>query len=142
MPATPGFCSERISYGGPGGTSYLGSMGELSEVRRPERLWREVLGAEIREQRRRRGLTLVQTAARAGISPQYLSEIERGLKDPSSEILAAIAGALELTVLDLTTAIVVDLRADRAVAAGPSGYAGPLRVGVGTQFHGPVALAA
>jgi transcriptional regulator with XRE-family HTH domain len=35
----------------------------------------------------------VQTAARAGISPQYLSEIERGLKDPSSEILAAIAGA-------------------------------------------------
>jgi transcriptional regulator with XRE-family HTH domain len=84
----------------------------------------------------------VQTAARAGISPQYLSEIERGLKDPSSEILAAIAGALELTVLDLTTAIVVDLRADRAVAAGPSGYAGPLRVGIGTHFHGPVALAA
>src|SRR5262245_51865137 len=117
-------------------------MGDLSEVRRPERLWREVLGAELRQQRRRRGLTLVQTAARAGISPQYLSEIERGLKDPSSEILAAIAGALELTVLDLTTTIVVDLHADRALAARPSAHATPLRVGVDTQFRGPVALAA
>jgi transcriptional regulator with XRE-family HTH domain len=117
-------------------------MGDLSEARRPERLWREVLGAELREQRRRRRLTLMQTAARAGISPQYLSEIERGLKDPSSEILAAIAGALELTVLDLTTSIVVDLHAGRALTARPSAYATPLRVGVDTQFRGPVALAA
>ena len=124
---------------GPGGAAYLCSMGDLSEVRRPERLWREVLGAELREQRRRRGLTLVQTAARAGISPQYLSEIERGLKDPSSEILAAITGALELSVLDLTTSIVVDLH---ALTARPSAYATPLRVGVDTQFQGPVALAA
>ena len=127
---------------GPGGAAYLCTMGDLSEVRRPERLWREVLGAELREQRRRRGLTLVQTAARAGISPQYLSEIERGLKDPSSEILAAITGALELTVLDLTTSIVVDLHADRALAARPSAYATPLRVGAATQFRGPIALAA
>jgi transcriptional regulator with XRE-family HTH domain len=41
-------------------------------------------------------------AGRAGVSPQYLSELERGLKDPSSEVLSAVAGALGLTVLDLT----------------------------------------
>lgn len=116
-------------------------MGERIEGDRPERLWREVLGAELREQRRRRSLTLVQTATRAGISPQYLSEIERGLKDPSSEILAAIAGALELTVLELTTSIVVELRAERTLAA-PAAYAAPLRVGSPTAFAGPVALAA
>ena len=116
-------------------------MGELSAGDRPERLWREVLGAELREQRRRRGLTLVQTANRAGISPQYLSEIERGLKDPSSEILAAIAGALDLTVLELTTSIVVELRAERALTA-PVPYAAPLRIGTPTAYAGPVALAA
>ena len=86
---------------GPGGAAYLCSMGDLSEVRRPERLWREVLGAELREQRRRRGLTLVQTAARAGISPQYLSEIERGRKEPSSEILGSVADALGLELFDV-----------------------------------------
>jgi transcriptional regulator with XRE-family HTH domain len=37
-------------------------------------------------------------AERAGVSVQYLSEVERGLKDPSSEMLQAIAGALDLSV--------------------------------------------
>ena len=40
-------------------------------------------------------------AERAGVSTQYLSEVERGLKDPSSEILSAVAGALDLTVRQL-----------------------------------------
>ena len=40
-------------------------------------------------------------AERAGVSTQYLSEVERGLKDPSSEMLAAIAGALDLSVREL-----------------------------------------
>jgi transcriptional regulator with XRE-family HTH domain len=102
-------------------------MGELIDFR-PERLWREVLGARIRELRRRRELTLAQTANRAGISPQYLSEVERGLKDPSSEIVAAIAGALDITVLELTTQTVVDLRS-QSFSSRPA-------------FHGPVALAA
>ena len=38
--------------------------------------------------------TLSETAGRAGISPQYLSEVERGRKEPSSEMIAALAGAL------------------------------------------------
>ena len=55
----------------------------------------------------------METAARAGISPQYLSEIERGLKEPSSEMIAAIAGALGITLLDLTRQVADDLRSIR-----------------------------
>ena len=51
------------------------------------------------------GLRLVDAAARAGVSPQYLSEVERGLKDPSSELLAAMCGALDLTVIELVTRV-------------------------------------
>ncbi|MDX6359380.1 MAG: hypothetical protein QOH37_2434, partial [Nocardioidaceae bacterium] len=38
-------------------------------------------------------------------SPQYLSEVERGLKDPSSELLAAMAGALGLSIADLASRV-------------------------------------
>ena len=76
----------------------------------PEPLWREVLGRRLRALRRHRGETLNQTAERAGISPQYLSEIERGLKDPSSEVLAAVAGALGATLIDVTSQVAYELR--------------------------------
>ena len=45
----------------------------------PEPLWREVLGRSLRTAREEQGGRLVDVAERAGISPQYLSEIERGL---------------------------------------------------------------
>jgi transcriptional regulator with XRE-family HTH domain len=76
----------------------------------PEPLWREVLGQRLRALRARRRETLTETAERAGISPQYLSEIERGLKDPSSEVLAAVAGALGATLIDVTSQVTGDLR--------------------------------
>ena len=44
----------------------------------------------------------LDVADRAGLSAQYLSEIERGRKDPSSEMLSAVSGALGLSVADLT----------------------------------------
>jgi transcriptional regulator with XRE-family HTH domain len=96
----------------------------------PEPLWREVLGERLRSLRRRRGRTLSETAAQAGISPQYLSEIERGRKEPSSEMIAAVAGALGSTLLDLTSQVTDDLRR-REVTQGlrrrelPSRGAGP-----------------
>jgi transcriptional regulator with XRE-family HTH domain len=77
----------------------------------PEPLWREVLGQRLRALRRSRGETLTETAERAGISPQYLSEIERGLKDPSSEVLAAVTGALGATLIDLTAQVTDELQA-------------------------------
>ena len=71
----------------------------------PERLWRDALGEELRELRADRGQTLAEAAARAGISPQYLSEIERGLKEPSSEMISAVAGALDSSLVDLTSRV-------------------------------------
>ncbi|GAA5116596.1 hypothetical protein GCM10023339_25620 [Alloalcanivorax gelatiniphagus] len=71
----------------------------------PEPLWRELVGRELHRERRRRGERLVDVAGRAGVSMQYLSEVERGLKDPSSEMLQAIAGALDLGVRELATRV-------------------------------------
>jgi DNA-binding XRE family transcriptional regulator len=70
-----------------------------------EPLWRESVGHELRDERLASGKRLVDVAEEAGVSPQYLSEVERGLKDPSSELLAAIAGALGLSVAEIATRV-------------------------------------
>ena len=70
-----------------------------------EPLWRESAGRELRRERQASGRRLVDVAQDAGVSPQYLSEVERGLKDPSSELLAAMAGALGLSVADLASRV-------------------------------------
>ena len=58
--------------------------------------WRD-LGAFIREQRRVGQLSLRKLSEMAGISNPYLSQIERGLRHPSAEILRNIAGALSIS---------------------------------------------
>lgn len=92
----------------------------------PEPLWREVLGERLRALRLDQRETLAETARRAGISPQYLSEVERGRKEPSSEMIAAVAGALGITLIGLTEQITDDLRAHRRYSAvGRRSGAGP-----------------
>ncbi|MFI0405798.1 helix-turn-helix domain-containing protein [Actinomadura sp. 3N508] len=81
-----------------------------------EPLWRDALGHCLRRLRLERGETLVETSRRAGVSPQYLSEMERGVKEPSSEMIAAVAGALDVTLGDLTLAIATTLLTSRAAA--------------------------
>ncbi|MFT3887070.1 MAG: helix-turn-helix transcriptional regulator [Arachnia sp.] len=84
-------------------------MGELRAITNPsavEPLWRELVGEALRRRRLEEGLRLVDVARRAGVAPQYLSEVERGRKDASSEVLAAVAGALDLTVQELATSAV------------------------------------
>ena len=61
-----------------------------------ENRWRE-LGEFIREQRRVGHLSLRKLSELAGISNPYLSQIERGLRRPSAEILQQIARALEIS---------------------------------------------
>lgn len=73
-------------------------------------LLREVYGRLLRRMRQQQGRTLAEVAAEAGISMAYLSEIERGLKEPSSEILAAVCGALDATIVGLVGAAHVELR--------------------------------
>jgi transcriptional regulator with XRE-family HTH domain len=64
-------------------------------------LLRRVIGAVLRRVRQRQGRTLKEVAADAGVSLPYLSEVERGTKEASSEILAAICRALGLPMTDL-----------------------------------------
>lgn len=67
-------------------------------------LWRELVGQVLRSERIDLGRTLQQVAQRAGVSAQYLSEVERGRKDPSSEMLESICGAVGLRLADLLSA--------------------------------------
>ncbi|MEV1010425.1 helix-turn-helix transcriptional regulator [Streptomyces sp. NPDC049881] len=66
-----------------------------------EPLWRDVVGDVLRRERRAQERTLKDVAERARISMPYLSEIERGRKEASSEVLAAAARALGLTLAEL-----------------------------------------
>jgi transcriptional regulator with XRE-family HTH domain len=92
--------------------------------REPEPLWREVLGRRLRAAREEQGGRLVDIAERAGISPQYLSEMERGRKEPSSEMIAAVTGALGIDLAGLLAGIAGDLRrrgTGPTVGRGPAG---------------------
>jgi transcriptional regulator with XRE-family HTH domain len=57
----------------------------------------ESLGAYLREQRVAAELSLRQLAEQAGVSNPYLSQIERGLRRPSAEVLQALAKALRIS---------------------------------------------
>lgn len=92
-------------------------MDMIIESRVP--LFREALGAHLQRLRLDRGERLSDVAERAGISTQYLSEIERGRKDPSSEMIEAVSGALETSVADVS------------IAVGESMEAAPSHGGVG-----------
>ena len=79
-------------------------------------LIRRLLGDVLRRKRQDEGRTLRQLAAEARISPGYLSEIERGQKEPSSELLAAICDALNIRLSDLLREVSVDLAAAELAA--------------------------
>ena len=64
---------------------------------------REVLGAFIREQRKRANLSLRQLAELTSLSNPYLSQVERGLHQPSVRVLKAISDALNLSAETLLT---------------------------------------
>ena len=61
----------------------------------------ESLGDYLREQRLQSKLSLRQLAEQAGVSNPYLSQIERGLRKPSAEVLQQIAKALRISAEQL-----------------------------------------
>jgi transcriptional regulator with XRE-family HTH domain len=74
---------------------------------------RHDLGAFIRDQRRTARLSLRKLSELAGISNPYLSQIERGLRKPSAEILQAIAKGLRISAETLyVRAGILDERGD------------------------------
>ena len=85
-----------------------------------EPLWRELVGQVLRARRTDRGETQRTVADRAGISVQYLSEIERGRKEPSSEMIAAVSGALGVELVRLLGGISADLTRPTTRRSGPT----------------------
>jgi transcriptional regulator with XRE-family HTH domain len=80
--------------------------------RRPRPLLRTILGDVLRRTRLEQGRTLADVARIARVSMPYLSELERGRKEASSEILAAICDALRIELSDLLAEIRRELAAD------------------------------
>jgi transcriptional regulator with XRE-family HTH domain len=68
----------------------------IQDVRERPLLMRELLGESLRELRTSSNLTLREVSGKARVSLGYLSEIERGQKEASSELLNAICGALDV----------------------------------------------
>ncbi|MGI9197567.1 MAG: helix-turn-helix domain-containing protein [Candidatus Nanopelagicales bacterium] len=84
-------------------------------------LVREVLGAELRRRRLAQGRTLRDVSADAKVSLGYLSEVERGEKEASSELLSAICEALGVPLSELLISLgqevaLLEPRAVRAAA--------------------------
>jgi transcriptional regulator with XRE-family HTH domain len=88
-------------------------------------------GEYIRRQRELHELTMRQLADLVGISNPYLSQIERGLREPSERVLEAIADNLEMSAETLKrhkarsteeaaedSAVVAAIKADKALTAG------------------------
>jgi transcriptional regulator with XRE-family HTH domain len=90
-----------IAHLGPGG-------------RRPRPLLRTLVGEVLRRHRQDQRRTLAEVARDACVSVPYLSEVERGRKEPSSEILAAVCDSLRIELSDLLAEVGRDLTEHRA----------------------------
>jgi transcriptional regulator with XRE-family HTH domain len=83
---------------------------------------RAVLGAFIREQRKRANLSLRQLAELTSLSNPYLSQVERGLHQPSVRVLKALSGALNVSAETLLAqAGLIDAMTGETPAAGGNG---------------------
>lgn len=67
----------------------------------PEPRLRDVIGNVLRDERLHQGRTLADVSDAAAVSLPYLSEVERGVKEVSSDVLAAIGDALELPLVEI-----------------------------------------
>jgi transcriptional regulator with XRE-family HTH domain len=86
-------------------------------------LLRTQLGTTLRGHRLRQRRTLRDVSGVARVSLGYLSEVERGQKEASSELLASICDALELELADLLAEVSLELR---VAGAGRDGTVRPL----------------
>lgn len=80
----------------------------------PRPLLRTKLGDVLRRIRLDQGRTLADVARHARVSMAYLSELERGRKEASSEVLAAVCDALRVELADVLAEVGRDMLDDRA----------------------------
>jgi len=99
-------------------------MYEGGAVTDPWEAQREVLGAFIKEQRKRANLSLRQLAELTSLSNPYLSQVERGLHQPSVRVLKALSGALNVSAETLLAqAGLIDAMVPSEADAGTAGNA-------------------
>ena len=103
-------------------------------------LLREAIGGTIRRARTERRRTLRDVSREARVSLGYLSEVERGRKEPSSELIASICEALALPLPDLLDDVAESMRptrvrAPRPVALASAGVDPALRSAVEEAFE-------
>jgi transcriptional regulator with XRE-family HTH domain len=125
----------------------------LGPRQRQRPLLRTTLGEVLRRLRLEQSRTLADVAREAKVSMPYLSELERGRKEASSEVLAAICAALSVELAELLAQVGRELAADRAAAAPvialtrigshrAGGLAGPADTGSAAGPASPVCLLA
>src|SRR5690606_13126121 len=82
---------------------------------------RQLVGEVLRARRMAQGLTLRDVSSKARVSLGYISEVERGQKEASSELLAALAGALDVplskVLLDVSSLLEIEEAGADAIAS-------------------------
>ncbi|MFI5807970.1 helix-turn-helix domain-containing protein [Streptomyces sp. NPDC051561] len=84
-------------------------------------LLRRLLGDVLRRQRQRQGRTLREVSSSARVSLGYLSEVERGQKEASSELLSAICDALDVRMSELMREVSDELSLAELAASAAAG---------------------
>ena len=88
-------------------------------------IFRRLLGDVLRSARMQRGMTLRELSAEARVSLGYISEIERGQKEASSELLASLCEAMDLPLSDVLRDV-ADAVAIEELAIGIVGSSTPI----------------
>ncbi|WP_238596870.1 helix-turn-helix domain-containing protein [Corynebacterium heidelbergense] len=94
-----------------------------------EPLLREALGSTLKESRMANGFTLRDLAKLANVSPGYLSELERGRKEVSSELLASVCHAMGVSV----ASIILEAASMMTLDAAAAELASTMAASVGTE---------
>ncbi|GAA1927793.1 hypothetical protein GCM10009737_32030 [Nocardioides lentus] len=79
-------------------------------------VFRHELGQVLRRLRTERGMTLRQVSAAARVSLGYISEVERGRKEASSELLASLCAALDVALSDVLREVSESVALEEAAA--------------------------
>lgn len=95
-------------------------------------LLRQEIGDVLRQSRNRQGRTLREVSAAARVSLGYLSEVERGQKEASSELLASICSAL-----DTPLSVILRQVSDRVAVSEGVEFTGMDDMGVTDDMHVP-----
>ena len=90
-------------------------------------LLRRLLGDVLRRQRQRQGRTLREVSSSARVSLGYLSEVERGQKEASSELLSSICDALDVRMSELMREVSDELALAELAESAASDTVPPMR---------------